>query len=359
MRPSLCLALLSFAGLASSLSKVPASSIGVLGPRSNSTHGLAAIPCASPDRIYHLHIPKNAGISFGGDSLQVLSQAGLKVTSREGCYSFVEGRPDFRGVALMLREPRHHVLSQHDFCRSSFVRWYRDGVKPAGSPPLPGFAEWVRHWAGLRAAGWHGNFTPAAQLVGNSTAETTIRQVRMAAWGLPPWSEALESLDTTHWPELDGGGTIWHFVQVPFQCYSPLSLQSQRLTCRRPLEYPEHIDAELAVRNMQAAWFVGLVEAYQESICLLHAKANGTLPTFCDCTQPQLWDSFNGQHENHNAHRQSVDAYPQEVLQELDGIVAEDLVLYRAARERFVAELRQVEREHGVQVLCNASRLLG
>jgi len=310
------------------------------------------------DVVYHLHIPKVAGISFGLDALDMLAAQGLKQASREGCYAWQEQQPRVRGTAVMLRNPRKHVLSQYDFCADGFVLEYRQAVKPAGSPDLPpNFEDWVQAWSDLQDAGWHGDFTPPLDVVSANPVEARGRFERIKAWSSPPFSPESRFLDVKDWHELDGGGTIWHFVNVPFQCYSPLSFQTQRLSCTKPMEFPQKPDLDRAVQNMKGAWFVGLVDAYQASICLFHAKLSNQLPAYCDCRKPELWNSFKGHQENTNEHHRKISEYPPQVLELVDKLTVADRALYEAGRKRFVDEIREVERAHGTQILCNETKL--
>jgi len=310
---------------------------------------------AANDTIYHLHIPKAAGISFGLDSLRVVGENGLHVASREGCYAWRRGNPRIRGTAVMLRDPHKHVLSQFDFCNQGMLADYVGAVHVEGTPPFPKrFEDWVQAWAELQGQSWHGDFTPSAELVSDSLTEPYIRWLRMQAWQSPPFSPEYHRLYPYQWPRLDGGGTCWHFVHVPFQCYVPISLQTQRLVCDTPLNYTEMPDAELAVRNMQDLWFVGIVEAYEPSMCLLHAKLGHALPQWCHCKQSVEAEVH--QENQQSTHSVALEELPGPVLAMLDEITAADRQLYKAARVRFLREIDKVEKEHGFRIVCEKLR---
>eukprot|EP00438_Fugacium_kawagutii_P032560 Skav201096 [mRNA] locus=scaffold2562:317617:322438:+ [translate_table: standard] len=159
-----------------------------------------------------------------------------------------QGNPHLKGSITMLREPRAHVLSQYKMCRSQWVEEYRQATRQKGEHVLPHrFENWVEAWERIREEGWHGDFTvPVPDLDNESDGlEVKIRQARVEAWGMPPYSiDNGTKLQMQDWPQLDGGGTVWHFTRVPFQCYTPINMQSQRLTCQKPLKYEREIDKD-------------------------------------------------------------------------------------------------------------------
>jgi len=151
----------------------------------------------------------------------------------------------------------------------------------------------------------------------------------------------------------------------PFHCYNPLDLQSWRFACTHPgetagtgarplanrLRWP--VDAGAATRNMLAAEYVGVVEAYHESICLFHAKIRRSLPDHCDCTDARRWGSFRTAGVDHGVDHHSIGGYSDSVLRDIDVLTRADNILYLAARARFVRDIRDVEREYGTKILCN------
>jgi len=313
---------------------------------------------ASRDVLYHLHIPKAAGISFMNDALNAIRPHGLKLWSQEGCLALGKSGPRVRAAVLLLRKPREHVLSQFDFCFGDIAGAYVEAVRRPWEPRLPrSFEAWLRQWKALRDSGWHGDFTPPSVPV--QPQALTFVLDRFPDWSHPPWSpEPTMHNFIADWQLADGGGTCWHFTGVPGNCYVPISMQAQRLTCQMPLNYTVLPDADLAIRNMQGTWFVGLVEAYQASQCLLHVKLGEPLPSYCNCKSPQSWNSFPGSHDNHNGKGQKLSDFSPEVLRLADDLTQADRKLYDAARVRFVAEIRQVEQRFATTILCNESTLV-
>mmetsp|Transcript_86539 Transcript_86539/g.242342 ORF Transcript_86539/g.242342 Transcript_86539/m.242342 type:complete len:655 (+) Transcript_86539:161-2125(+) len=282
----------------------------------NITHDSKEWPAAVLDEgggsvdVFHLHTPKVAGVSFGIDLASILPR-GLTIDSHEGCFSDVE-KPR-HGVMMMVRAPRQHVYSQYAFCATS-----SDNGPRHMQALMPGtFEAWVRSWTALRERQQaFGNFT-----IGPKTAYND------------PWC----------------------FSTLPYACYSPIDLQSQRLTCRRAYDYPETIDSDLAIWNMESAFFVGLVEAYQESLCLLHGKVQRSLPEWCDCSDREKWQSAPLHHHSHgvgDASKHGVEDEPDEVLKMVDQLTTSDRLLYKQATKRFVHEVHAVERKFKMKILC-------
>lgn len=318
------------------------------------------------DVFYHVHIPKVAGISFSQDALELLTARGLRFISREGCFAR-PGLPDPqpRDRLVMIRNPAAHVLSQFNFCKYAYgPRSYIQEVTPPSDAPLPQlFQDWVRAWAKLKSQGWSCNCTPSADRVHPfGLVEVSTRKHRIDAWSKPPWALPNdEMLQEASWPELDGGGTIWHFVKAPFSSYVPIDFQSQRMTCKHAMEYPEKIDMGTAFENLDQAFHIGVVEAYQSSLCILYAKIDDKLPPYCDCRDAAKWQTFSGHHDNSGDEAEATDAMkiksikdlPQELQTLVDGLTYRDQQLYDRAWARLVREARWVEARHGVKVLCD------
>lgn len=153
-----------------------------------------------------------------------------------------------------------------------------------------------------------------------------------------------------------------------FCCYDPIDMQSYILSCPANTMIDEsfgvHVmkkprvqveaNVELALRNLEALWFVGVVEAYRESICVFMAKATGVLPQYCNCEDPATW--WHGvpyTSEDHNSSAHSISDISQETLQTVDSLTVGDRRLYAAGVNRFLEDLRKVERAHDVRILCH------
>eukprot|EP00440_Ansanella_granifera_P025732 gb/GFBE01027942.1/.p1 GENE.gb/GFBE01027942.1/~~gb/GFBE01027942.1/.p1 ORF type:complete len:386 (+),score=87.27 gb/GFBE01027942.1/:1-1158(+) len=319
----------------------------------------------SNDTFYHVHIPKVAGLSFGLDALDLLSVAERRMISREGCHDS-PGLPDAptRDRMVLLRSPPAHVLSMYNFCKyATGPKQFVEELNQRYNVDLPEtFGDWVHNWTEITSGGWAGDFTSTQAAVG--PVEKAYREMRTAAWSKPPWAlPPQEDLTNVNFVQLDGGGTLWHFVDIPFNCYAPMNFQSQRMTCTKAMEWPEEVDVDLAVRKMEETFHVGIIEAYQASICVLHAKVSNKLPPYCDCTDAEKWASFTGHEDNVNEEgtndpnkvRHAADISPDlRIL--VDDFTKADQKLFTAGWARLVREARWVEAQHGIKVLCDETQ---
>merc|ERR1712007_404897 len=131
---------------------------------------------------------------------------------------------------------------------------------------------------------------------------------------------------------------------VSMKCYNPISLQSVFFSCTSNADGvglldTHHVSSAVAHRSMNAAFFVGLQEAYQESVCVLVAKMTNALPKGCRCNGST---GLNTEFVNCAKKRVPLKRYNATVLQWVDEITAADCELYRAVRERFLREVRWV-----------------
>lgn len=262
------------------------------------------------NKMFFLHIPKAAGTSFAVDRRDV--------QSAEGCYEWSE-KLKSNGTLLMLRRPTDHVLSMYNHCKSGPYgpQWAHEKMPET-------FEEWVRKWTDIhKHNGAVGDFTPSS---GDLDFVPTFK------------------------------------TEIPFSCYNPVDLQVQRMSCEKPFSYPDHADVDLAVRNMKSAKFVGLVEAYHESLCLLSAKVDGKLSAGCNCENEDEWKTFSTTHATHytvaanDTVKRKMTDFPEEVSNAIKDFTRGDLKLYEAAVARFVQDIDEVEKKHGVKVLCENTK---
>jgi len=100
-------------------------------------------------------------------------------------------------------------------------------------------------------------------------------------------------------------------------------------------------------------YFVGLLDAYDESICLLQARVRGELPRYCNCEVNALWSRRPQLHiDSHGVQHTSPREFNEDSLQLVDSITAGDIRLYNAAVKRFLTEVRLVEAHYGRKFLC-------
>ncbi len=295
------------------------------------------------EELYMLHIPKTAVTSFHGDCQKyvdgceyvsdpsVPGEHLIQVASSEGCFEY--GTKVGLPVATFVREPRAHVVSQYYHCKLSEDHAYARGLMPDT------IHEWVAAWA-------------------QSTHKDT------AALKAAP-----QCKDGDHGIRHVNGPTGSPLKGAPFCCYFPWNLQTQRLTCSRVDEHRPwqgrhnnlmpHVNVTLALENAGKARFVGLVEMYQESMCLFVARTAGAerMPAFCNCEDEEAWRQFNSTDVTHGGYvHPSPDDLPKGVLTLIDKLVQKDRQVYDAMRARFLEEVARVEAASGRRVLCDDAR---
>lgn len=267
---------------------------------------LSEVQSGTEPAAFYLHIPKTAMTSFMYDTAPLLPHRKIA----EGCLSWAH-RLKVKKVLVLLRNPRDHVLSMYYHCKSS--KWSPIGVK-VSMPET--FGAWVGNWTQLVAKGkFFGNYD-----------RNHKREVRR----------------------------VWD-TNLPFQCYSPVDMQVQSLTCNNVFDYPVQADVELALEAMERTYFIGLAEAYRESLCLLTTKLTGQLPEYCKCGSPQ-WASATLHHVAHNVTEHSIGDQPEAVVKAVDELTRGDGELYRQAVKRFVREVEDEERRFGVEIFCNDTK---
>eukprot|EP00927_Polykrikos_kofoidii_P015180 TRINITY_DN16733_c1_g2_i1.p1 TRINITY_DN16733_c1_g2~~TRINITY_DN16733_c1_g2_i1.p1 ORF type:complete len:356 (-),score=36.03 TRINITY_DN16733_c1_g2_i1:29-1096(-) len=260
---------------------------------------------ATSQVLYHMHIPKTAGVSFVRDLLTTLPSS-VGIYSWEACYpefvNLISGDMGEQlgglggGIVTMLRDPSDQVYSQYRMCFDT--DWGKEQMATSSSKGASmSFSAWLQHF-------------------------------------------------TTN------------FTTDDFNCYHPFNMQTRGFTCQYPedphheSDNPEEHGVGAAVENMIHASFVGITELYQESLCLLHAHFNMQLPGWCDCEDKLAWSSFEQSNVDHGsqAHDRANLTEQDRVL--LDMITENDRLLYDVAVARFREHARLTERRLGVKILC-------
>lgn len=222
--------------------------------------------------LFHFHIPKCAGGSFHHDITASLPE--LEIQSSEACY---EDHRDSRMVS-MLRDPRTHVLSQYFHCRTSRDHAYGHGFVHATFP------EWIDSWS-------------------------------------------------DHLTEME------QFKSKAFCCYYPNNLMAARFTCGSGIsERAAHFHPapmQVLKEKIGNLSFVGLVEAYPESLCLLRIRETGKFPEDCECGADSSGVSQRVSHDTHGTHVHSISDYSEHVIKKVDKLTAIDRELYEFGKKRF------------------------
>ncbi|CAE7639438.1 CACNA1A, partial [Symbiodinium pilosum] len=253
--------------------------------------------------VFHLHIPKVAGCSTVHDLGEIIGRENL--WSNEICYS-TSKMAHFNNTVVMIRRPRDHVFSMYQHCYSGGGPGYYAALRAMNAAPgqenftLPDtFGKWIENWVTKPHFGFYGVY------------------------------------------------------EDEFHCYFPFNMQCSRLTCLHPNERRAEPDAAGAIKHMMSASLVGVTEAYHESMCLFSAKLLGTLPSHCDCTNPEAWAAFEATDEDHGVkYEDTVEAQSQAVLKGVDSLTEADRLLYNATVVRFIKDIKDVESTFGVKVLC-------
>lgn len=278
---------------------------------------------AKKDLIYFLHVPRTAGTSFIADATKALDTPENKKELHydfyhmEGCYDWREEYQTPPKMAMMLRHPAHLVRSEYLLCAEGPIT-VLNAVPQADKD---GFKTWVQTWHKIiQEGGGKGDFSN----------------------GMPKFAQMKVKIPVT-------------YTNLTFKCYNPANIMSQRLTCDVPYKYPEQIDVVRAVKNMQQAWFVGLTEAYQESMCVFHYKVYGKLPKYCNCLDHNNWALF--EQSTTSFHDGKTKTPPlaemeQEIVGKIKDLTTLDLLLYKAAQQRFRDDVREVEEKMNVKLTC-------
>lgn len=248
-----------------------------------------------------MHIPKAAGLSFVRDYLKMIPED-VALYSAELCYNQFIHKSEFRrgmgdGVITMLRKPKDQVYSQYLECAQD--SWGLKVVPKEQRHLLKNFSTWLQHF--------------------------------------------------TH------GGSI---EEDDMNCYHPFNMQARAFVCDERLHHMnmslKHrvLDMDKVWKNFKEAKFVGLLEHYKESMCLLHETLTGGLPAWCDCTKGK-WHEVGVEHESHGVQRHDV----KQDLSAADArrihkLTRSDHKLYKAAKKRFLEEVSKTEKKHGVKLMC-------
>eukprot|EP00931_Biecheleriopsis_adriatica_P066423 TRINITY_DN4078_c0_g1_i1.p1 TRINITY_DN4078_c0_g1~~TRINITY_DN4078_c0_g1_i1.p1 ORF type:complete len:348 (+),score=51.93 TRINITY_DN4078_c0_g1_i1:51-1094(+) len=253
--------------------------------------------------LFAQHIPKTGMCS----ALVELHKLDLEVWSGEMCYSYRYKSPVFGQNFVLFREPRAHVQSLYEECKSSDDWLFHQRADELGT-----FDSYIRHWK--------------------------RKHQHKASGGHQMYSESYGS------------------------CYRPVNFMSHLMTCQYEDQwtYAEQVDEDLAIANMHASDMIGLTGAFQESMCVVHEKLTGTLPEYCNCSDHEKWALFHSAEITHGVEKHSeADDLTEEQAEIVDFITRSDRKLYEAARQRFLKDARTVEKKHGTTIVCEGSPLLG
>lgn len=252
--------------------------------------------------VFYLHLSKTAGCSMVADLSKIVNRS--NIWSAEVCL-LESQKANFDVTMTLLRRPSDLLLSWWYECTQDPLL-YAVGKGPGQSGfSMPAtFSEWVHNW--------------------------------FVNW-------PTESYDAADW-------------EKPNNCTNPIDPQSRQLTCVAREHYVPRINVTNAIAAMQSITYVGLVEAYQESLCLFVVGLRRYLPHFCNC-EDGAWNAFQATEEDHgHSHFETIEDQSEEVRREVELFTSVDKLLYRAAVKRFIVSMDQLEASFGVRVLCEKQR---
>ena len=289
--------------------------------------------------VSFVHIPKNGGTTliqmlnktFTEDRMKGWFDPGF-VGRWEQCASLLKTPDNF--MITMLRNPRNQVLSQYLMCR---------------------YDEWGR----------------ATTSTDVSRATTRIEFPRKGS----------EAVDFRSWLSHFTNG--WSTDKGDWNCYNPHNMQARALTCNErdghnsPLSTgaspttltampqsssvhhlwsdsptdraPDIVDSVNSLKDMH---FVGVLELYEESWCMLQYQLNGKLPDFgCSCDE---YDQLEVAHDSHGVPQthQPIEDKTNSVLAAVDSLTEIDAQLWRHAISRLLKNLKAVQSATGRELYC-------
>jgi hypothetical protein len=163
-----------------------------------------------------------------------------------------------------------------------------------------------------------------------------------------------------------------------FRCYNPWNMQSRYLTRGRPgfmkgdpkyayLQYlpahhtystedrvPSPVKAAAHLENF--AW-VGIVQLFHESLCLLEFQFNGKLPGDCICSLPRSTVDKED-HETHHVPPHDAKNLTKETQRKIDQLSVIDAAVYSHALGLVLKRIQKLESALGSRIIC-AEKLHG
>ena len=253
-----------------------------------------------PQRWVFVHIPKAAGASFMIDARHFLTRKDTMTGSEEkGAFSRTTLRKLENGGtrAILLRRPLQLVYSQFLYCKHVLKGKVKD---------FPGHGQ-PEAWAGVKE-----------------------------------WSKGATKVTAER-------GPFW-------KCYDPRNIQFRFVVGEGSALTNKGVSSKTTVedasRKLDGEFgFVGFVELYRESLCLLGWRATKQVPSYCRCGAegPLFGAKFPPTSTTHReAYDSSLDNVPASVQASLKKLVEKDEMLY--LHGLFVFE--RAVRETGAQLVC-------
>lgn len=145
----------------------------------------------------------------------------------------------------------------------------------------------------------------------------------------------------------------------PFCCYSPVNLMAGHLSCANTDNIVRSQFAQFDADRMRDLKqimgnlsFIGLQEAYHESLCLWKIQHEDRFPAECDCEAQGVTQSES--HVDHGVTSHHVSDYSEDTWRKVDKLSAIDIELYEFGKARFLEEARKAEDKHQRKFMCRA-----
>jgi len=265
---------------------------------------------------YHIHIPKCAGYTFMAWVKQSLN---FSLGMSEHCVvglqhlagSDSRKRPFF---SILFRNPATQIVSQFMECRYDTwgINRTRGTEFPRGGEDVEDFATWLHHFASMP----------------NGRGEKrSYEEAYNAAYG----------------------------------CYDPRNMQRRYLTCVRSVgqsspfphfDMGDFLPLDTAVMLVEQLDFVGVKEMLREGLCVYAALLGRKLPLYCDCDD-HVHPVPAVSHLHHiPRYEWGLGNLTCTARTTAAAFIGEDAVLYNKALDRFLNDLRRIEKERGMRIYC-------
>jgi len=222
----------------------------------------------------------------------------------------------------MFRNPRAHILSQYLECKhDDWGKWITNGTSfPREGSDEAGFDEWLNHFL----------------------TESKLHE--------------LDPVDHSY---------------SDFRCYNPWNMQSRYLTRGRPsfmkgqprYAFNRHLPghhaysaediepaASQVVHSLNDLAWIGVVELFSESLCLLEYQFKGEFPETCTCSSPHRGETES--HESHHVPAHDVKNLTRGVLEKVDRLSSIDSIAYSISLALVLNRIRTLELAQRSQIIC-------
>ena len=194
-----------------------------------------------------------------------------------------------------------------------------------------------------------------------------FKECRYNEWG-SKWTKDFFNVEGTHQEDLEKWIGNWSqpLKQPHPGCYNPWNYQSRAMTSHQ--QNPHKIGEEgwepsldLALASYLRMDFVGLTDFYQESLCLLFARASSIsvanlyLNSFCDCQKRVVAPTINDHpkfQRSPNVRSDDVDITPWLAIK-MDRMSEVDKALYTVALRAFMREVKNAEARFERRIMCS------